>query len=151
MRKIIFLKESTESIIYADIKDLPKFKKHANEILGSYGKMTDSEIRKTVKEIYLGGKHVGYIGFSEYSDGDKKCLGIGNFMIFDRGQGIGTKIIEDIVSKNKKEYDLIYCYVEKDNDGAIRFYKRLGKVYRDLNSKNEHLVTFWDNGRYKFE
>ena len=119
MRKIILLKESTENIIYADVQDLLKFKKYANEILGSYGKMTDSEIRKSIKEIYLGGKHVGYIGFSEYNDGDKKCLGIGNFMIFDRGQGIGTKIIKDVVSKNKKEYDLIYCYVEKDNDGAI--------------------------------
>ena len=151
MRKIIFLKESTENIIYANVKDVPKFKKYDNEILGSYSNMTDSEIRKSIKEIYLDGKHVGYIGFSEYNDGDKKCLGIGNFMIFDRGQGIGTKIIEDVVSKNKKEYDLIYCYVEKDNDGAIRFYKRLGKVYNNLNSKNEHLVTFYDNGKYKFE
>ena len=139
MRKIIFLKESTENIIYTDVQDLLKFKKYANEILGSYSKMTDSEILKTVKEIYLDGKHVGYIGFSEYNDGDKKCLGIGNFMIFDRGQGIGTKIIEDVVSKNKKEYDLIYCYVEKDNDGAIRFYKRLGKVYNNLNSKRKIL------------
>ena len=151
MRKIIFLTESTEDIIYADVKDIPKFKKHANETLGSYGNMTDSEIQKSIKEIYLDGKHVGYIGFSEYSDGKHKCLGIGNFMIFDRGQGIGTKIMEDVVSKNKKDYGLIYCYVEKDNDGAIRFYKRLGKVYKDLNSKNEHLVTFWNNGKYKFE
>jgi ribosomal protein S18 acetylase RimI-like enzyme len=72
-------------------------------------------------------------------------------MIFDRGQGIGTKVIEDVVSKNKKDYDLIYCYVEKDNSGAIRFYKRLGKVYKDLNSKGEHLVTLYDNGKYNFE
>ena len=151
MIKIIFLTESIENIMYVDIKDVPKFKKYANEILGSYGKMTDSEIRKSIKEIYLDGKHVGYIGFSEYGDGDNKCLGIGNFMIFDRGQCTGTKIIEDVVSKNKKDYDLIYCYVEKDNDDAIRFYKRLGKVYKELNSKNEHLVTFWDNGKYKFE
>ena len=63
------------------LKTYQNLKKYANEILGSYGKMTDSEIRKSIKEIYLGGKHVGYIGFSEYNDGDKKCLDIGNFMI----------------------------------------------------------------------
>ena len=93
---------------------------------------------------------MGYIGLSEYEEEGCKLLGIGNFMILVRGKGYGTQVINDIVSKYKNEYDLIYCFVDSDNEGAIKLYKKLGKVYDEdgPNDNGQYYVTFYDIGKY---
>lgn len=151
MREIIFLNEDSISIEYRPVSDIDTFKKDAKRILGSYGELSDKKIHETIKEIYIGNELVGYIGLSEYKQGACKSLGIGNFMILERDKGYGTKVIKDIIKNNKDKYDLIYCFVEKDNKGAIRFYKRVGKVYDEdgPNDNDEYYVTFWDNGEWK--
>ena len=141
-------------IEYSPVKDVLAFKKNANELLNGWGDMDDVKIKKTTKEIYINGDLKGYISFSEYSQDDgEKALGLGNFMILDRNKGYGSAVIDDIVSRNKNEYSLIYAYVNAENTDAIRLYKRLGRVYdkKNPNAKNEFFVTFYDNGKYMFE
>ncbi len=140
--------ESLEKISYKDISDLDRYKKSAKEILGSYGNQSDNSIMDNSKEIYIDDKLVGYISFDEYDDVDdyNKVLGFGNFMILERGKGYGTKVIKDLIETKKDEYDLIYCFVDADNSGAINLYKKLGKVYDEEgpNDNGQYYVTFWD-------
>ena len=147
------LNEINSSIEYRPVKDIELFKKHATDIFGGYGELTDTSIKENTKEIWIDNKLVGYIGFSEYEEAGSKCLGIGNFMILERGQGLGTKVIQDIVENNKNEYDLIFCFVDAKNEGAIRLYKKLGKVYDEdgPNDNGEYYVTFYDNGRWQLD
>ena len=136
------------AVTYKEISDLDKYKSHAKEILGSFGTLTDDQILASNKEIYFNDKLIGYIGFDEYDDIEdyNKVLGFGNFMILERGKGYGTKVINDIIESNKNEYDLIYCFVDADNSGAINLYKKLGKVYDEdgPNDNGQYYVTFWD-------
>ena len=143
----------TEEINYKGISDLNHYKKSAKEILGSYGNLSDNSIMSNSKEIYIDGKLVGYISFNEYDDveGYNKVLGFGNFMILDRGKGYGTKVIKDLVDRYKNEFDLIYCFVDAENSGAINLYKKLGKVYDEdgPDDNGQYYVTFWDKNENK--
>jgi len=147
------LNEANTQIDYLPVSDIELFKEYAYDILDGYGNMSDTDIKSSVKEIHFEGRLAGYIGFSEYTEGNHKCLGIGNFMIIERGQGLGSAVIKDLVEKYKNEYDLIYCFVDAKNDGAIRLYKKLGKVYDEdgPNDNGEYYVTFWDNGKWDLD
>lgn len=133
---------------YKDISDINRYKKSAKEILGGYGNQSDKAIMENSKEIYIDGKLVGYISFDEYDDmnGYDKVLGFGNFMILDRDKGYGTRVIKDLVNRCKNKFDLIYCFVDAKNSGAIKLYKKLGKVYdkNGPNDKGQYYVTFLD-------
>jgi adenylate kinase family enzyme len=74
-------------------------------------------------------------------------------MTIQQGKGHGTKIINDIVETKKNEYDLIYCFVDADNAGAIRLYKKLGTVYDEdgPNDNGQYYVTFYDNGKFDLD
>ena len=145
------LNEANTQIDYLPVSDVELFKEYANDILDGYGNMSDADIKNSIKEIHFEGKLAGYIGFSEYKENGNKCLGIGNFMIIERGKGLGSAVIQNIVEKYKNQYDLIYCFVDAKNDGAIRLYKKLGKVYDEdgPNDNGEYYVTFWDNGKWE--
>ena len=147
------LYESQTQIDYLPVSDVELFKEYADDILDGYGNMSDTDIKSSIKEIHFEGKLAGYIGFSEYEEDGHKCLGIGNFMIIERGKGLGSAVIQNIVEMYKNQYDLIYCFVDAKNDGAIRLYKKLGKVYDedDPNDNGEYYVTFWDNGNWKLD
>lgn len=84
------------------------------------------------------------IGLSFYND--INALGLGSFEIFPkyRNKGYGTKAIKQIVNKYKSKYKLIYCYVDKTNTDAIRFYKRIGKVItnKDKNNNRNYVVLY---------
>lgn len=96
------------------------------------------------KKIYLNGKYLGSIDFSFYDD--IKALGIGNFEIIDKRKGYGSLVIKDIIEKYKDKYDLIYCFVDKENIGAIEFYKTIGKVcFGKINDKNQYYVILYEN------
>ncbi len=43
-----------------------------------------------------------------------------------RGSGIGTKLIKYALEKCKRNYRIIYLFVFKSNEKAIRLYKRMG-------------------------
>ena len=147
----IIVEPLTEEINYKGISDLGHYKKSAKEILGGYGSQSDNSIIDNTKEIYIDGKLVGYISFDEYDDveGYNKVLGFGNFMILERGKGYGTKVIKDLVDRYKNEFDLIYCFVDAENLGAINLYKKLGKVYDEdgPNDNGQYYVTFWDKNK----
>lgn len=130
-------------IEYKNISNVSKFKKYATYLLGGYGNYLSKH-----KEIYKNEKLIGYIAFDEYEgfpdDDFDNALGIGDFMILDRNKGYGTEVINDIVKKNKNKYDLIYTYVDYKNTKAIKFYKRLGKVYdKTPNDNKEYYVVLW--------
>ena len=146
------LYEDISDIKYRSVSNVEKFKQYANDILGGYGNLSDEEIRNS-KEIIIDDKLAGYIGFSTYEKNGHKCLGIGNFMIIERGKGLGSAVIRDIVEKYKNQYDLIYCFVDAENQGAIKLYKKLGKVYDEggPNDNGEYYVTFWDNGKWELD
>jgi RimJ/RimL family protein N-acetyltransferase len=145
--------ESLEKITYKPVEDIEQFKTYADQILGGDGNMSMADIQSSIKEIYIDNELVGYIGFSEYEEDDVKMLGIGNFMTIQQGKGHGTKIINDIVETKKNEYDLIYCFVDADNAGAIRLYKKLGTVYDEdgPNDNGQYYVTFYDNGKFDLD
>ena len=145
--------ESLEKITYKSVGDVEQFKSYADQILGGDGNMSAADIQSSIKEIYIDNELVGYIGFSEYEEDDVKMLGIGNFMTIQQGKGHGTKIINDIVETKKNEYDLIYCFVDADNTGAIRLYKKLGTVYDEdgPNDNGQYYVTFYDNGKFDLD
>jgi len=156
MESDVPLEESVNSnsqIDYLPVSDIELFKEYADDILDGYGNMSDADIKSSIKEIHSEGKLAGYIGFSEYEENGSKCLGIGNFMIIERGKGLGSAVIQNIVEKYKNQYDLIYCFVDAKNDGAIRLYKKLGKVYDEdgPNDNGEYYVTFWDNGKWELD
>lgn len=140
------LNESSQNVEYRNVTDLDLFRNYDKSIFKSDTRMSDDDIKNNIKELYIDNKLVGYIGFSIYNEEDSKCLGIGNFMIIDRGKGYGTIIINDIIEKYKNDFDLIYCYVNADNEQAIKLYNRLGKVYTEYgtNDDNEYFVTFYD-------
>lgn len=139
------MKIKSRKVQYKPLSNVVRFKKDATKILGGYGSDLSGH-----KEIYKDGKLIGYIGLEEYEgqpgDDFNKALGIGDFMILERGKGYGTEVIKDLVSSNKNRYDLIYCFVDANNKGAINLYKKLGKVYDEdgPNDNNQYYVTFWD-------
>lgn len=92
------------------------------------------------------GSLVGYIGFSRYKEGKKKYLGIGNFMILKKYQrnGMGSKVISDIIDRYKDNYDELYCYVDKDNKKAIKFYKNIGHVNTSNLTKYGYYVSLYN-------
>jgi hypothetical protein len=101
----------------------------------------DSVVYKGGK-IYYNGEHIGYIEFSFYED--IKALGFGNFEIIDKRKGYGTLVIKDIIHKYKDKYNLIYCFVDKNNIGAVEFYKKVGKVCFDItNDKGQYQVILY--------
>lgn len=115
-------------------KDIADFNRNMQIVFKSKNDMSKEKTHKSMKAIKFNGEIIGYIGFSRYNIDGKKYLGIGNFMIIPKYQssGHGTKIIKDLIDRYKDTYDEIYCYVEKENKNAIRFYKRIA----DVNTKN---------------
>ena len=72
-------------------------------------------------------------------------------MIIERNKGYGTAVIQDMIETYKNSYNLIYCFVDAKNTGAIKLYKQLGKVYDEdgPNINGEYYVTFYDDGTWK--
>lgn len=97
---------------------------------------------KTFK-IINNGKQIGEIKGSIYSEDKIKCIGLGSFEIYPEFQnkGYGTKALKKLISKLKPNYDLIYCFVDKNNDRAIHIYSKLGKL-KDVG--NQYMVIFYD-------
>lgn len=98
-------------------------------------------------KIKVKDKEVGKYGLSFYED--IKAVGIGDLEIYPeyRNKGYGTQAIKHIIDKYKKDYDLIYCYVDKNNEGAIRLYKKLGKVYDEVNEDGNLYVVFYSKNK----
>ena len=107
--------------------------------------LNKSEIKKGMQAIKFDNKVIGYIGFTYYNEKGKKYIGIGNFMIKPeyQGKGHGTNVIADIIEKNKDKYDEIYCYVDKKNTKAISFYKKIGDVRTNEETKYGYYVTLY--------
>lgn len=129
-----------ESHVYSykkieDSKGVSKFFKYLRKILGDGDDgITEKEVLKYMKEIYLEDQFIGYIGFMRYNQDGKKYLGIHNFMILPELQrnGHGTNIIKNIIDEHKDTYDEIYCWVSKGNTKAINFYKKIAWVSSEL-------------------
>lgn len=111
------------------------------------------ELKKSHGDFYdilSNNKKVGTIGLSFYED--IKAIGLGSFEINSslRGKGLGSATIRHIIKTYKNDYDLIYCYVEPKNTGAIKLYKKLGKVYDDtVNKDGYHYVVFYEKDKNK--
>lgn len=158
MNEIAKCKNCTDEMIEEMAKDIydimPDLNYGSYDIFGCYRRMAERhhkqgyrkipEVVYENKRIYLNNKLIGYIAFSFYED--IKALGIGDFEIIDKRKGYGSFVVKDIIAKYKNEYDLIYCFVDKDNIGAIEFYKKVGKVCFDkINDKNQYYVILYEN------
>lgn len=143
-----YIKESSHKsdFSYSGIKtssEKLEFKRNFREVFKE--DPTESSINY-MQMIKYKGSLVGYIGFSRYKEGKKKYLGIGNFMILKKYQrnGMGSKVISDIINRYKDNYDEIYCYVDKDNKKAIKFYKNIGHVNTGNLTKYGYYVSLYN-------
>jgi len=125
------------------INEISDFLKVMKDVFDEDSDMSESAIKKSMKSIYFKNKLIGYVGFSEYNIKGKKYLGIGNFIILPKyqRQGYGTDVIEDIIRTNKDNYDEIYCYVDKDNKKAIRFYDKIAKINKKHLNENGYFYV----------
>ena len=142
------LENKKSEYIYDDLKtskDIEAFQQCMMNVFGEEDDTSDKDIKKNMKAIRFNNKIIGYIGFSYYTIDGKNYLGIGNFMIIPQYQnhGHGTKIIADIIEKNRDKYDEIYCYVHKNNKKAIRFYKNIGHVDTSNLTKYGYYVSLY--------
>ena len=102
---------------------------------------------KTFK-IINNGKQIGQIKGSIYSEDGAKYIGLGDFEIYPEYQnkGYGTKALKELISKLKLDYDLIYCYVDKNNDRAVHIYSKLGRI---KDTGEQFMCVFYDKtGEY---
>ena len=69
-------------------------------------------------------KVVGFINYYEIYD----RIEIANFNVLDyfQNNGIGTKLINYVINKYKEKYKNITLEVRKDNEKAIKLYKKVG-------------------------
>ena len=143
------LENKKSEYIYDDLKtskDIEAFQQCMMNVFGEEDDTSDKDIKKNMKAIRFNNKIIGYIGFSYYTIDGKNYLGIGNFMIIPQYQnhGHGTKIIADIIEKNRDKYDEIYCYVNKNNKKAIKFYKNIGHVNTSNLTKYGYYVSLYN-------
>ena len=126
-------------------KDISLFKNNM-KIVFNDNDVTDKTI-KSMKKIEYDNEIIGYIGFSYYNENNKKYLGIGNFMVLPKYQnmGHGSKIIFDIIGRNKNKYDEIYCFVEKNNNKAMSLYKKIGQVSSKPNDDGYYYVVLYSS------
>lgn len=130
-------------------KDIDDFYKSMKIVFNSKNDIRNNNIHKSMKSIKYNDEIIGYIGFSYYNEDNKKYLGIGNFMIKPKYQssGHGSKIIKDIINKNKSKYDEIYCYVDEKNIKAINFYKRIANVDTKNITKYGYYVSLYTKNK----
>ena len=143
------LESKKSEYTYSDLKtekDIKGFQQCMMNVFGEEDDTSDKDIKKNMKAIKFNNKIIGYIGFSYYTIDGKNYLGIGNFMIIPQYQnhGHGTKIIADIIEKNRDKYDEIYCYVNKNNKKAIKFYKNIGHVNTSNLTKYGYYVSLYN-------
>lgn len=126
-------------------KDISLFKNNM-KIVFNDNDVTDKTI-KSMKKIEYDNEIIGYIGFSYYNENNKKYLGIGNFMVLPKYQnmGHGSKIIFDIIGRNKNKYDEIYCFVEKNNNKAMSLYKKIGQISSKPNDDGYYYVVLYSS------
>ena len=119
-----YIEERYSYSILKTFKEIDDFKYHMNDI---FGEDPTHESIRAAKMIKYDGNLIGYIRFSNYTVDDKNYLWLGNFLIIEKYQrkGHGSGIIHDIINKNKDKYDEIYCYVDKNNIDAIKFYNTI--------------------------
>lgn len=97
-------------------------------------------------KILVNNVKVGEIKGKIYDD--INAIGLGDYEIYPKYQnkGYGTKALENLIEQLKSKYDLIYCFVDKDNDRAIHIYSKLGKL-KDVG--DQYQFVFWDKtGEY---
>lgn len=130
-------------------EDIDDFYKSMKIVFNSKNDIRNNNIHKSMKSIKYNDEIIGYIGFSYYNEDNKKYLGIGNFMIKPKYQssGHGSKIIKDIINKNKSKYDEIYCYVDEKNTKAINFYKRIANVDTKNITKYGYYVSLYTKNK----
>ena len=128
-------------------KDIQAFYQSMQDVFDTSADIDNKEVRKYMKSIKFNNKVIGYIGFSKYNIDGKKYLGIGNFMILPDYQhsGYGKKVIADLVDRYKDKYDEIYCYVDKDNTNAIKFYQKIATINLDNLTKYGYYVSLYSN------
>ena len=91
-----------------------------------------------------GEREVGKYGLSFYDD--IRAVGIGSFEIYPeyRNHGYGTNTLKKIISRYSGRYDLIYCFVDAGNEGAIRLYRKLGaEISERPNAAGQYMVVFY--------
>lgn len=130
--------------------DIDEFFKYNKELLNDDTRNKEIIDKCNIKKIYFRNKFIGYIGLTSYHSNkdNMNYLRIRNFMILPEYQkmGHGTNIINDIVEKNKEKYNEIFCWVEKDNAEAIKFYQKIADVdTRNLIKNKLYYVRFYYN------
>jgi ribosomal protein S18 acetylase RimI-like enzyme len=122
----------------AKLSDLYQINSLCEELLGSSVGSREEMFRKALKNkdylclvAEIGREVVGFIDLWAFPDvaHGAHLAQIQNFVVTKkmRGKGIGTKLLEEIIKIFRdKKYHELHVWAEKENEEAIRLYKKLG-------------------------
>ena len=129
----------------ADLSHFNPMNSLCEELLGSSVGDRKEIFRKALKNkdylclvAEIGKEVVGFIdlwAFPDVSHGAYLAQ-IQNFVVTEkmRGKGIGTKLLQEIIRVfREKKYHELHVWTEKNNEAALRLYKKFG-------IKNEHVL-----------
>lgn len=75
--------------------------------------------------ILADGEKAGYVHLSEEADGRLELDDLYLFPEF-RGKGIGSNVLRQAIEQANQKQKILFLYVFRENEGAIRLYKRNG-------------------------
>ena len=122
----------------ADLSDFNQINSLCEELLGSCVGNREEMFRKALKNkdylclvAEISKEIVGFIDLWAFPDiaHGAYLAQIQNFVVTEkmRGKGIGTKLLEEIIKVfREKKYHELHVWTEKENEEAIRLYKKLG-------------------------
>ena len=105
---------------YEDISSIPY-----NDVINWVRRKISKHISEYTR-IYKGSEFCGYYRFHL----DKDEYELDDFYLFGeyRGHGIGSAVLEKCLNEADKP---VYLYVFKQNEGAVRLYKKFGFIVRE--------------------
>ncbi len=136
----IFLKETPSIELTSQRKNWSNDPLIAKYLGGKSGRQTADAFSRYY-EIYVKNKLVGDIKvFGDTMDVLRKKAQILIVLGEERGKGIGTQALRQLLTKIQSAYQTVYCHVNRYNIASIKMLQKNGFRFNDLQG-NEFILT----------